>query len=169
MGADYLVLPAWRREADGAEFAALDERLHGVLTRLTERGDVTGKAGETVVLPDLPGAAADRAVVVGLGEPTSLTAADWARAVRAAARKATDKPGRSLAVVVAKEVGEAVGLRRAVAEAACAAVVAGAGPDLYKQERDRFPLDSLTAVLPDAADVQPAGEALERGRSSAPR
>ena len=161
--ADLLLIPVWKRDEPGAELAALDAAAGGPFARLRSRGDLTGKSGECLLLPDLPDVAADRAVCVGLGEPGSLSAAAWAKAVRAGVRKATGKADRSVAALLTKEVAEAVGLRRAAEELACAATVAGAGPGLYKTEPDRFPLSTLTAVLSDTADVQPAEVALERG------
>ena len=161
--ADVLLVPVWKRDAPGPELKLLDAAAGGLFARLRERGDLTGKSGETLVLPDLPGVAADRAILVGLGEPGALSAAAWAKAVRAGVRKVTGKANRSVAALVTKEVAEAVGLRRAVEELACGATIAGAGPGLYKTEPDRFPLTTLTAVLSDTADVQPAEEALERG------
>ncbi|NNJ25830.1 leucyl aminopeptidase family protein [Alienimonas chondri] len=161
--ADLLLIPVWKRDDAGAELAALDSAAGGVFARLRSRGDLTGKAGECVVLPDLPNVAADRAVCVGLGEPGELSRAVWAKAIRTGVRKATGKADRTVAALLTKEVAEAVGLRNAAEELASAAVIAGAGPGLYKKEPKRFPLQSLTAVLSDTADVQPAEDSLERG------
>ena len=163
VAADCLLVPVWQREDRGPEIAALDAAAGGVFARLAGRGDLTGKAGECLPLPDLPEVAADRAVCVGLGSPGSLSPAAWAKAVRTGVRTVTGKPDRSVAVLLTKEVAEAVGLRRAVREAVCAAVVAGAGPGLYKAEPDRCPLTSLTLALSDTADVQPAEEAAQQG------
>ena len=160
---DWLVIPVWQRENFGPEVDAVDAAAGGVLGRLKNRGDLSGKAGEAVVLRDCPGLAADRAVVVGLGEPGVLKPAAWAKAVRTACMKATAKADRSVGVMLTKEVGEDLGLRAAVEEATVAAVVAGAGPGLYQKEPKRFPLASFTAILPDTADVQPAEASLERG------
>ncbi|QDT16942.1 leucyl aminopeptidase [Alienimonas californiensis] len=163
VSADLLLIPVWKRADPGAELADLDTATGGLFARLRSRGDLTGKTGECLVLPDLPHIAADRAVCIGLGEPGALSPAAWAKAVRVGVRKATGKPDRSVAVVLTKEVAETVGLRRAVEELACSATIAGIGPGLYKSEPDRNPLTSLTAILADTADVQPAEEALERG------
>ena len=160
---DWLVVPVWKRGDFGPEVAAVDAAAHGVLSRLRTRGDLTGKAGEAVVLRDAPGLAADRVVCVGLGEPGVLKPAAWAKAVRTACMKATVHADRSVAVFVTKEVGEDLGVRVAVEEVAVAAVAAGAGPGLYQAEPKRFALSALTVILPDTADVQPAEAALERG------
>ena len=163
VAADLLLIPIWKRDEGGAELSALDAATGGVFARLRSRGDLTGKLGECVLLPDLPNVAADRAALIGLGSPGDLSLADWAKAVRIGVRKATSKPDRTVAVVLTKEVAEAVGLRSAAEELASAATIAGAGPGLYKADPDRCPLTSLTAILSDTADVQPAEESLERG------
>ena len=160
---DWLVVPAWKRDAFAPEAAAVDEACHGALSRLKTRGDFAGKRDDLVVLRDAPGLAADRVILVGLGDPGSIAPARWTKAIRSACLKATGKGRRSVAVVLPKEVGEDIGLRRAVEEVAVAAAYAGEGPGLYQTEPKRFPLSSLTAVLPDTADVQPAEESLARG------
>jgi leucyl aminopeptidase len=60
--------------------AALDAALGGRLTALAARGDLPGKAGETLLLLDLPGVKASKVVVVGLGA-ASPDRRSWRKAV----------------------------------------------------------------------------------------
>ncbi|MGB3394263.1 MAG: leucyl aminopeptidase, partial [Stenotrophomonas sp.] len=53
---------------------------------LVERGDVGGKTGNTALLHDLPGVAAPRVLVVGLGEAAKFGVAQYLKAVGDAAR-----------------------------------------------------------------------------------
>ncbi|MEO8672547.1 MAG: leucyl aminopeptidase [Tahibacter sp.] len=60
--------------------ARIDEAAAGALRRLLESGDISGKIGSTHLLFGLPGMAAPRLLVVGLGEPKKFDAARFARA-----------------------------------------------------------------------------------------
>jgi leucyl aminopeptidase len=60
----------------------IDRASRGALTRLVERGDLTGRAGESLLLPDLRGVSATRVLVVGQGK--NVTRASWRKAVLAA-------------------------------------------------------------------------------------
>jgi leucyl aminopeptidase len=64
----------------------VDEKSGGAIKRLVEAGDISGKPGSTQVLFALPGVAAPRVVVVGLGEQKKFDAARFARASSEAAR-----------------------------------------------------------------------------------
>ena len=70
--------------ADGAFSAAgetVDRASNGRLRALIERGDVSGKAGRTVLLHDLAGIAAARVLVVGLGETAKFGVSAYLRAI----------------------------------------------------------------------------------------
>jgi leucyl aminopeptidase len=75
--------------ADGAltpAAAAIDAASGGKLKALVERGDVEGKTGKTALLHDLPGVAAPRVLVIGLGEAAKFGVPQYIKAVGDAAR-----------------------------------------------------------------------------------
>ncbi len=65
---------------------ALDAASGGRLKALLERGDLSGKTGKTALLHDLPGVAAPRVLVIGLGEPGKYGVPQYLKAVGDAAR-----------------------------------------------------------------------------------
>jgi leucyl aminopeptidase len=69
---------------------ALDTASGGRLAALIERGDLSGKTGKTGLLLDLPGVAAPRVLVVGLGEAAKFGAAQYIKAVGDAIRALKD-------------------------------------------------------------------------------
>lgn len=69
-----------------ASASALDSASNGALTRLIQRGDLTGKAGSTTVLHDLAGVTAPRVLVVGLGDAAKLSASSYIKAIGAAVK-----------------------------------------------------------------------------------
>jgi leucyl aminopeptidase len=70
----------------GAAAQRVDAASGGAIRRLVESGDASGKAGTSIVLFGLPGVAAERVLVVGLGDPKKFDAAAYHRAVNDAAR-----------------------------------------------------------------------------------
>src|SRR5699024_1902649 len=63
IGEDLALSPAGRQ---------LDQASAGALTRLLESGDIQGKAGQTLLVQGLTGAAARRILLVGLGKEPQL-------------------------------------------------------------------------------------------------
>lgn len=60
----------------------IDRASRGTLARLIERGDLTGRAGESLLLPDVRGVRAARVLVIGQGK--NITRASWRKATLAA-------------------------------------------------------------------------------------
>jgi len=60
---------------------ALDAASGGQLAALAARGDLNGQPGKTTLIHDLPGLAAPRVLVVGLGEQAKFGAASYLKAV----------------------------------------------------------------------------------------
>lgn len=76
----------------GGELSAAAQRVDraskGALREAIKSGDVTGKAGSTVLLRALPGVVAARVLLVGLGKKDDLKAKTYLDAVRAAVKQA---------------------------------------------------------------------------------
>lgn len=76
---------------------AIDAASGGRLRALSERGDLSGRAGRSLVLHDLPGVAAPRVLVLGLGEAAKFGAAQYLKAVADAVRALKTGPvGKAL-------------------------------------------------------------------------
>ncbi len=65
---------------------AVDDAAKGALRRQLARSELDGATGRTVMLHELPGTAAERVLLVGLGEADKLDAAGWRKVVAGAAR-----------------------------------------------------------------------------------
>ncbi|HMM78255.1 MAG TPA: leucyl aminopeptidase [Gammaproteobacteria bacterium] len=70
----------------GATAEALDKATRGLVSRLVKRGDLGGAPNETLLLPEAPGTAAERILLVGCGRPEALKPADYLSLVQKAAR-----------------------------------------------------------------------------------
>ncbi len=92
---DCVVVGAFADKTLAPAARALDEASGGRLSELVARGDIDGKTGHTALLHDLPGVAAPRVLVVGLGEPAKFAVAPWLKAVADAVRALKTGPVRS--------------------------------------------------------------------------
>ena len=68
-----------------AAATALDHALQGTLTRLVKRGDITGKVGETLLLPEATGTSAERILLVGCGAVEGVRPAEYQQVIDKAA------------------------------------------------------------------------------------
>ncbi|MEX2480347.1 MAG: leucyl aminopeptidase [Gammaproteobacteria bacterium] len=68
-----------------AAAAEIDKSLRGLITRLVQRGDIAGKAGDTLLLPEATGIEAERVLLVGCGRRNGADADDYRKIVKGAA------------------------------------------------------------------------------------
>ncbi|RZA11088.1 MAG: leucyl aminopeptidase, partial [Lysobacteraceae bacterium] len=83
---DCVVVGAFADGSLSPAAAAIDTASGGRLRALAARGDVSGKTGKTALLHDLPGVAAPRVLVVGLGDAGKFGVPQYLKAVGDAAR-----------------------------------------------------------------------------------
>jgi leucyl aminopeptidase len=154
---DAVVIPLTKSDAPPRALRELDLAIAGLLARVWEAGDFTGKSGEVLSLP-VAGIAAKRIVLVGIGDEKNANA----ESLRAAGGRAA----KALARAKAKRASLAVPILRRVkpeeaAQALSEGVVLGAYRfDKYKSGNDKPPaLEGVTLLAPDARQVV----ALRRG------
>lgn len=73
-------------KSPGAAAEALDKRTRGALSRVIKRGDLSGKAGECLLLPDVSGIEAERILLVGAGRSSGVTRDDYQKIIKTTAR-----------------------------------------------------------------------------------
>lgn len=140
---------------------AIDAALGGGVTRMREREDLTGKASELTILADVPGLAADRLVIVGLGESQKLTLGGFTKSYSTAIRKIASKPNQSLVVAFPSAAEATFGSETTLARLVDFITVACSDQGLYKSEQDRH---EFTQVF--ISGVEETGQhkrAVERG------
>ncbi len=85
--------------------AALDKASGGKIAAVLADGDLTGKAGSTLLLRDLPGVAAKRVLLVGLGSGKNVSADDLKSALRAAFKALLDLGSGDALVALVDDAG----------------------------------------------------------------
>lgn len=141
--------------------ATLDQAIGGQLSRLKETGDLAGKLAEAVALRGLTGLKAPRILCVGLGKAEQQTESGLYKAYVTAARQITGKNQLKVAVAIPGKVEQPPAV--VVRTIATALLVAGQGQDLYRADRQRYPLTSIHFLAEAGTDLPQLRQAVEEG------
>ena len=125
LSVDCLVLGVFEEAQLGAQGGSVDAACGGRLRKLLARGDFTGRAGETLLVSDLPGIGASHVLLTSMGPAKQLQRRTWRKAWSAAAHALARTRIASCAVALdrpdARELDDYY-LGRAVAELTGAAL-----------------------------------------------
>lgn len=143
----------------------LDRAAKGAIGAVLRRGDMQGKLGKTLFLQNVPGAAADRVLLVGLGREAQFSETQYRSAVAAAIR-ALGASGAQEASLHLTEL--ALGKRDAAWKVAHAVMVARDCTYRFtrmksKREDNDFALRRLILSVNDRASERRAAAGLEQG------
>jgi leucyl aminopeptidase len=100
LAVDCLVLGVFEESELSGEARSVDAASGGALKRILERGDFAGRAGDTLLIADLPGIKATRVLLTGLGAKKSFNRKSWRKAWAAAAAALTRTRIASCAVAI---------------------------------------------------------------------
>jgi leucyl aminopeptidase len=152
--ADWLIVGIWEHEGLSAVLTDLDARVGGVLTRLLDYGDVTGKAKELTPILDMHGIRATRILALGLGARAKIDFAGLVAAAAAAARSLTTKSLQRVALVVPEQVPgiDPEGVARALG---VGFMQGSEGPGLRKTKQDRFAPTDLLLIPSSGQEAVP--------------
>jgi leucyl aminopeptidase len=146
----------------------VDRAAKGHLTSLLKHGDLEGKLGTTLLLHAVPGTAARRVLLVGLGKPAEFSAKAYGEAVRSAMRALSSGGAAEAVLYLAEEPVKGRDRRWNLS-----AAVAGAAEATYKfdrlkskKENNRRGLDRLALGLLEA-DAAADRLGLQRGEALA--
>ena len=128
---------------------------------LISAGEITGKAGECVLLHRPQGLKAKRLLVVGGGKAAGFSAAEVRKAAGAAVRYLKARTVKSCAFILPELASGAEDALRSLTEGA---IVADFDPDTYRSERKDQSLRELTVVALAGSDTARLQRALEQGR-----
>lgn len=128
---------------------AVDESTGGVIGRLMDAGDISGKPLELVTILAPPDVKSLRVIVVGLGVREEFQLGTMFRASAAAARQLAARQLARIAVCL-PDAGQA----EMVANGVCGALVGSQGQDLFRQEKKRFPFAELIWQTPLSQGVE---------------
>jgi len=150
------------KSPDGAT-GALDQALGGAISRLIERGEISGKLGEIAVLHNCASLNAARVIVVGLGKEDEFDLDRARKAAAAAAKKARAIRASDVGTVVhGAENGklEATVAARAVVEGTILSLYAF---NQYKKPENEHKITALSIVEKNKKLAQKFEAAVKRG------
>jgi len=148
--------------------AALDRASGGQIRTLLRSGDLDGKSGTTRLLYSVPGVAAERVLLVGMGKEKEIRAKEYREGVRAAISAVRDT-GAAQACLYLTEV--AVGGHDEAWKARQLAVVAGESLYRFNQMKsgkaDERPLGQIVLGVRSRRELRPVGLGINSGRAIA--
>ncbi len=116
----------------------VDEATGGVLTRLVETEELTGKPCELVTLHGPRGVAAKKVICVGLGDPEQLNQGIAFQASAAASVELSCKRHQQVAFLLGEDWDEQL-----TSAGVAGAVVGTQGQDLYRAEKKHYPFGEV--------------------------
>jgi leucyl aminopeptidase len=163
--ADWLIVGHFTVDSSNplpAPLAELDAALDGTITRLAASGDLTGKLAASHLLADVPGLAANRLLLVGLGQADELDSRRLEKALVAATRRASKSASVSAAIALPELGSESIGDSEAASLAAMALQVGCVGQALYHTDPSRYAFSAASVRSPadDAVDAVVRGSVL---------
>ena len=148
--------------------AAVDEARSGLLSRILNRGDFSGRVGQVaVVYPEDPGAPAERVLLTGVGKREEADGEALRRAMGSAVRKAEELRITELTAALPHGLGEdRVTAARALAEGAVLAAwdyrELKTGPD--EEDQPVVRLDAVSLLVEDDTAADELRAAVDVGR-----
>jgi leucyl aminopeptidase len=136
--ADAVVVGLFADEGLTGAAAEIDRATGGLVSRLVENKEATGKAYELLQLWGVSGVSAPQVLLVGLGKRAAFDRGMALRTASAAARQLAAKERRRVAFYLATGESEAV-----VVSGIAGALMGCQGQDLYRTEKKRYPFGEL--------------------------
>ncbi|MFV1967659.1 MAG: M17 family peptidase N-terminal domain-containing protein, partial [Pirellulaceae bacterium] len=136
--ADAVVIGWYQKEPLTKTAAMLDDATGGVLTRLVETEEITGKHGDLTTLLAPAGVKAGQILIVGLGERSDFDRGAACRAVATAAKQLAEKKRQTVAFYVEEDWAPEI-----VESGVCGALVGCQGQDLYRTEKKLSPFPQV--------------------------
>ncbi|MFK7778672.1 MAG: leucyl aminopeptidase [Gimesia sp.] len=161
--ADWLVIGLLESAPLSPAIMKLDKTLGGLITRLRESEDFTGKLATTSSLLGLTDINAPRIMLVGLGPAADISVSSLEKAMQTAARSISNKPDTRIAVQV-PDLGESsLNSNEAACLISSVMIVGSVGQDIYRKEAARHSFEDILIVGAENSDPSESQTAVERG------
>jgi leucyl aminopeptidase len=147
----------------------IDNAARGYLSELLRRGDMEGKAGNTLLLHKVPGTEADRVLLVGLGKEREFREKEYRAAIAAAVRTLNETGGFDGAIYLTELPVKKRDVAWRVRQAVTVVEETLYRFDQMKSKKDevRRPLRKLTFCVERRTELAAAEQALAEGEAIA--
>lgn len=161
---DCIVVGAYADKRFSPSGDAVDAASGGRLSALAERGDITGKTGQTLLLQDVPGMASPRVLVVGLGDAEKFAVPQYLKAIADAVRFLRSGPAKSATLTLTDLPVPGRDADWAVRQAVIAADHAAYEYTATRSKKSGVTLGEVNLTVTDAGhDALRQGEAIAAG------
>ena len=149
---------------------ALDQASHGYLSKLVKGGAIEGRAGQTLLLFDVPKLAAERVLLVGLGPEKDLSLRGYRRAMQRVTKALNDagvKEAVSTLTLLSFKDADAYWLARHAVEAAEEVCYRFDQCKGVNKDKNKAALQRLNLLCNQRDQMKPAEEGLRAGNAVA--
>ena len=156
IASDCIVIGVHEKEGLTNSAGQIDEASNGFLTQLLNSGDLPGKSGQTLLLPQLEGIEGKRVLFVGCGQKDKLTNSEYRKIITAMIKALENSASQSAVCCLSELDVKGAGLHRKVRILTEASHAAMYKFDQLKSEKEapEHPLTSMSLLVP--ADKQQA-------------
>jgi len=143
----------------------LDKAANGYISDIVRRGDMEGKAGNTLLLHNVPGTLCDRILLVGLGKEKEFHEKEFGSAIRTAVKTLIETGAFDASIFLTELPVKKRSVAWRVRQSAMIAKDATYKFDQFKSKKDeiRRPLRKLTFGIERRNELAQAEEALAQG------
>ena len=147
----------------------LDKAAAGHISEILHRGDMTGKAGSTLLLHNVPGTLCERVLLVGLGKEREFHEREYGSAIRLAVKTLGDTGAVDASIFLTELAVRRHGVAWRIRQATMAALEATYRFDRFKSKKEeaRHPLRKLVLSVERRNELRPAAEAIRQGMAIA--
>jgi len=147
----------------------LDNAARGLLSELLRRGDMEGKAGNTLLLHKVPGTEADRILLVGLGKEREFREKEYRSAIATAVRTLNETGGFDGTIYLTELPVKKRDVAWRVRQAVMTVEETLYRFDQMKSKKDevRRPLRKLTFCVERRGELAAAEQAMQEGQAIA--
>jgi leucyl aminopeptidase len=147
----------------------LDKAANGYIADIVRRGDMEGKAGNTLLLHNVPGTLCDRVLLVGLGKEKEFHEKEFGNAIRTAVKTLNETGAVDASIFITELAVKKRSIAWRIRQSAMIAQDATYKFDQFKSKKDevRRPLRKLTLCIERRNELALAEEALAQGTAIA--
>jgi leucyl aminopeptidase len=99
---DCIIVGVYQDSPVCSSASTLNDSTQGLISKIINRGDISGKNGETVLINSIPDSTIERILLVGLGEKATLSGKNYRKALFAAANALKKTPIKSVVCCLAE-------------------------------------------------------------------
>ncbi|MDD2742652.1 MAG: leucyl aminopeptidase [Rhodocyclaceae bacterium] len=143
----------------------LDKASDGYISSIVRRGDMEGKAGNTLLLQNVPGTLSERVLLVGLGKEKDFREKEFCNAIRTTVKALNDTGAFDASIFLTELAVKKRNIGWRIRQSVMVGLDAGYKFERFKSKKEdvRRPLRKLTLAVSRRTELSEAEEGLAQG------